>query len=172
MRVSASELKTPVLLYTFVLLLYFYYVRLSAPPSVSSLYLYSQPLIPTAHLFLLTVIPSVSTHVFCPAPVPQWHLSSSPGLYSTLEASPVVLVSVPELRRSSEGGHGNPFQYSCLENPRNRGTWQATVHRLTRRQTKLKLLSMPTSIWHIYMSIPIPRNNLLKIMQQPKLENN
>ena len=26
------------------------------------------------------------------------------------------------------GGHGNPFQYSCLENPEDRGFWQATVH--------------------------------------------
>ena len=29
------------------------------------------------------------------------------------------------------GGHGNPFQYSCLENPRSRGDWQATVHGVT-----------------------------------------
>ena len=28
----------------------------------------------------------------------------------------------------SEGGHGNPFQYSCLENPMDRGAWWATVH--------------------------------------------
>ena len=33
---------------------------------------------------------------------------------------------IPELRRSSEGGHGNPLQYSCLENSRDRGAWQAT----------------------------------------------
>ena len=30
--------------------------------------------------------------------------------------------------RSPGGGHGNPFQYSCLENPMDRGAWQATVH--------------------------------------------
>ena len=29
--------------------------------------------------------------------------------------------------RSSEGGHGNPLQYSCLENPMDRGAWRATV---------------------------------------------
>ena len=28
------------------------------------------------------------------------------------------------------GGHGNPLQYSCLENPMDRGTWQAMVHRI------------------------------------------
>ena len=32
-----------------------------------------------------------------------------------------------ELGRSPEGGHGNPLQYSCLENPMDRGVWQATV---------------------------------------------
>jgi len=31
--------------------------------------------------------------------------------------------SIPGLRRSPEGGHGNPLQYSCLENPMERGAW-------------------------------------------------
>ena len=34
---------------------------------------------------------------------------------------------IPGSGRSSRGGHGNPLQYSCLENPMNRGAWQATV---------------------------------------------
>ena len=34
--------------------------------------------------------------------------------------------------------HGNPLQYSCLENPMDRGAWQATVHRVTKSQTQLK----------------------------------
>ena len=38
------------------------------------------------------------------------------------------LGSIPGLGRSFEGGHGNPLQYSCLENPTGRGAWQATVH--------------------------------------------
>ena len=33
--------------------------------------------------------------------------------------------SVPESGRSPGGGHGNPLQYSCLENPMDRGAWQA-----------------------------------------------
>ena len=33
------------------------------------------------------------------------------------------------------GGHGNPLQYSCLENPMDRGAWWATVHRVTKSQT-------------------------------------
>ena len=39
--------------------------------------------------------------------------------------------SIPGLGRSPGGGHGNPLQYSCLENPTDRGAWQATVHRVT-----------------------------------------
>ena len=39
------------------------------------------------------------------------------------------------LGRSPRGGHGNPLQYSCLENPMNRGAWWATVHGVTKRQT-------------------------------------
>ena len=43
--------------------------------------------------------------------------------------------SIPGLEKSPRGGHGNPLQYSCLENPMDRGTWQATVHRVTKSQT-------------------------------------
>ena len=35
------------------------------------------------------------------------------------------------------GGHGNPLQYSCLENPMDRGAWQATVHGVKRSWTQL-----------------------------------
>ena len=35
------------------------------------------------------------------------------------------------------GGHGNPLQYSCLENPMDRGAWQATVHGVAKSQTQL-----------------------------------
>ena len=34
-------------------------------------------------------------------------------------------------------GNGNPLQYSCLENPMDRGAWQATVHEVTKSQTRL-----------------------------------
>ena len=37
---------------------------------------------------------------------------------------------IPGLGKSSGGGHGNPLQYSCLENPMDREAWQATVHRV------------------------------------------
>ena len=38
------------------------------------------------------------------------------------------LSSILGLGRSPGGGHGNPLQYSCLENPMDRGAWRATVH--------------------------------------------
>ena len=38
--------------------------------------------------------------------------------------------SILRSERSPEGGHDNPLQYSCLENPTGRGAWQATVHRV------------------------------------------
>ena len=37
---------------------------------------------------------------------------------------------IPGSGRSPGGGHGNPLQYSCLENPMDRGAWRATVHRV------------------------------------------
>ena len=51
------------------------------------------------------------------------------------------LGSVPGLRRSPRGGHGNPLQYSCLENPVDRGAWRAIVHRVAKSWTWLKQFS-------------------------------
>ena len=45
--------------------------------------------------------------------------------------------SMPGLGRSPGGGHGNPLQYSCLENPMDRGAWWATVHGVAKSQTQL-----------------------------------
>ena len=42
---------------------------------------------------------------------------------------------IPRLARFPEGGHGNPLHYSCLENPMDRGDWQATVHGIAKSQT-------------------------------------
>ena len=49
--------------------------------------------------------------------------------------------SSPGWERSPEGGHCNALQYSCLENPMDRGPWRATVHRVTKSRTQLKGLS-------------------------------
>ena len=52
--------------------------------------------------------------------------------------------SIPGSGRSPGEGNGNPLQYSCLENPMDRGAWQATVHGVARVEhdlvTKLPLL--------------------------------
>ena len=45
--------------------------------------------------------------------------------------------SIPGLGRFLGGGNGNPLQYSCLENPMERGPWWATVYRVTKSQTQL-----------------------------------
>ena len=41
---------------------------------------------------------------------------------------------IPESRRSPGEGHGNPFQYSCLENPMDTGAWQAIVYEVAKSQ--------------------------------------
>ena len=51
--------------------------------------------------------------------------------------------SIPGSGRS-RGRNGNPLQYSCLENPMDRGAWQATVHGVTESWTRLKRLGVHT----------------------------
>ena len=46
----------------------------------------------------------------------------------------------PGYGRFPGGGHGNPLQFSCLENPMDGGAWWATVHGVTKSQTRLKRL--------------------------------
>ena len=47
------------------------------------------------------------------------------------------LGSIPGLGRSPGGGHGNPLQYSCLENPMDRAAWRAIAHGVTKSLTWL-----------------------------------
>ena len=44
--------------------------------------------------------------------------------------------SIPGLGKSPGGGHGDPLQYSCLENPHGRGAWWATVHGVAKSPTR------------------------------------
>ena len=46
---------------------------------------------------------------------------------------------IPALGRSPAGGHGNPLQCSCLENPMDRGAWRAIVHAVAELDTTEKL---------------------------------
>ena len=45
---------------------------------------------------------------------------------------------IPVSGRSPGGEHGNPLLYSCLEHPMDRGSWQATAHRVAKSWTRLK----------------------------------
>ena len=56
-----------------------------------------------------------------------------------------VMDSIPGLGRSSGEGHGNPLQYSYLENSRDREAWQAIVHRTAKSETTTKVT------WHAFM---------------------
>ena len=68
-----------------------------------------------------------------------WWLSSKESSCSAEDTGNVSLI--PGLERSPGGGYGNPLQYSCLENPIDRGAWRVTV---TRSWTRLKCLSTHT----------------------------
>ena len=64
------------------------------------------------------------------------------------------LGSIPGSRRSPGGRHGNPHQYSWLENPMGRRAWWATAQGLTKTQTQLKWLTMHA---HLVKSIALHR---------------
>ena len=51
------------------------------------------------------------------------------------------LGSIPGLGRSPGDGNGNPLQFSCLEDPMDRGAWWATVHLVAKSQTRLSDLT-------------------------------
>ena len=52
---------------------------------------------------------------------------------------------IPGWGRSPGGGHGNPLQRSCLENPMDRGSWRAMVHGVTKSRTGLSTHAGTTS---------------------------
>ena len=56
--------------------------------------------------------------------------------------------SITQSGKSPGGGHGNPLQYSCLENPMDRGPWQATVYMVTKSWTGLSQLSTAQHSFH------------------------
>ena len=78
-------------------------------------------------------------HILYPG-LPKWHSSKVPAMQAT---------RVQSLEgRSPGGGHGNPFQCSCLENPIDRGAWWATVHKVAKSWTWMKWLSMHAFFIH------------------------
>jgi len=73
--------------------------------------------------------------------VPLW-LSGKVFAYNAGDTGDLGLI--PGSGRSPGGGHGNPLQYSCLENPMGREAWRVTVQRATKNWTWLKRLSTHT----------------------------
>ena len=63
---------------------------------------------------------------------------------------------IPGLGRAPGEGHGNPLQYSCLENPMERGASRATVHGVAKSWTHLKCLSTHTCI----IALPIYKSRI------------
>ena len=59
------------------------------------------------------------------------------SVVKNLPASAANTGSISGLGKSPGEGNGNPFQYACLENPMDRGAWQAIVHRVTKSWTLL-----------------------------------
>ena len=66
------------------------------------------------------------------------------------------MVKNPPARRSPGGGHGNPLQCSCLENPMDRGAWRATGHGVAKSQIN---------------SISIPREDNVLLMTSTRIIN-
>ena len=74
----------------------------------------------------------------------------SDGKESTCNARDPGLI--PGSRRSPVEGNGNPLQYSCLENPMDRGAWQAIVHGVTKSGTRSVMSPSRTiSIWGVLL---------------------
>ena len=96
-----------------------------------------------------------------------WRCSGTMSNFKSLCASLVVQTvesacsaedpgSIPGSERSPGEGNGNPLQYPCLENPRDRGAWRATVHGVAKSRTRLSnftftfhcLSHQPMAGWH------------------------
>ena len=86
-------------------------------------------------------------------------LDDSVGKLSACNAGDTGLI--PGLGRFLEKGNGNSLQYSCLGHPMDRGAWQATVHGVTKSQTRLKWLSTHThpccGVCSLHYHLAVPR---------------
>ena len=73
---------------------------------------------------------------------------------------------IPGLGRSLGEGNGNPLQYSCLENPTDRGAWLDTAQRVTKSQTRLST-QVQHSINHLVVSDSLQCHGLVIAPQTP-----
>ena len=80
--------------------------------------------------------------------------------------------SIPESGRSPGEGNGNPLWYSCLENCMDRGTWQATVHKVAEWDTTKRLTHTETWVNYQFCHLsPLGKYCYLTKPQFPHLEN-
>ena len=94
----------------------------------------------------------------------DFHFHSSSQMVLVLKNSPANagdkgdagLIPRLDQRRSPREGHGNLLQYSCLENPMDRGAWRAIVHRVAKSQTRLKWLSIQVEL--MFLALGFPQN--------------
>ena len=94
-------------------------------------------------MYLFPVTAVTGYHKFSDLPPPS--NTKVALLVKILLAKAGEAYSIPGSGRSPGGGHGNPLQYSCLENLMDRGAWRTTVHRVSKSWTRLKRLSTQTT---------------------------
>ena len=87
----------------------------------------------------ITIWFSIDTYIFFYRFFPLW-ASQMAFVVKNPPANAGDPCLIPGLGRSPGAGHGNPLQYSCLENPLDRGVWRATVHRVAESNTTDRLL--------------------------------
>ena len=73
---------------------------------------------------------------------------------------------IPGSGRSPGGWHGHPLQYSCLEDPLDRGAWQATVHRVTQIWTQLKRLRTHICMHDVIQSLKFHGHHIITFIKQ------
>ena len=104
------------------------------------------------HLHIYVYLYKIWTWLQCSNGLPRW-LSGKESTCPWGDTRDTV--SIPGLGRSPRGGNGNPLQYSCLENPTDRGAWRATAHGVTESQTQVSawaqkhliILPRPLCLW-------------------------
>ena len=75
--------------------------------------------------------------MFSPGPTPHWAVQETPVTYPPASTEDTGNASsIPGSEKHPGGGHGNPLQYSSLENPMDRGAWWAKVHGITKELDK------------------------------------
>ena len=77
--------------------------------------------------------------------------------------------SIPGLGRSFGEGNGNPLQSSCLESPRDRGAWEATVHGVAKSQTRLSDFTYSSRIHVLFWGLQLPQSSVQDVRSKKKI---